>query len=125
MNCPKCGNTAVFVVTGSDLYFGEIKGWFCNQCLWSEEDGFTTRQEVYEVIDGERLYQDNLSLGPDGRTDWREKSVGDYLTLIREYSRRADESYAGNPGDTPALHMVRKIAGICVQCLEVHGAPPR
>ena len=66
-----------------------------------------------------------MKVGPDGRTDGKEKSVGDYLTLIRVYSARADESYSGAPGNEPALHMIRKVAGIAVQCLEVHGAPRR
>lgn len=84
-----------------------------------------TRQEVYAAIDGERDYQDEMKVGPDGRTDGRQKSVGDYLTLIRDYSVKGDAAYTGSPGDLPALHVIRKIAGICVQALEVHGAPLR
>ena len=66
-----------------------------------------------------------MKVGPDGRTDGLQKSVGDYLTLIRVYSARADEAYSGAPGNEPSLHMIRKVAGIAVQCLEVHGAPRR
>jgi hypothetical protein len=82
------------------------------------------RTEVYRLIDGERAYQDALYY-VDGRTDGRQKSVGDYLTLIRAYSALADAEYTGNPGDKSALQVIRKIAGICVQAMEVHGAPPR
>jgi hypothetical protein len=85
----------------------------------------TPRDQVYRIIDGERYYQDCLGVGPDGRTDGRQKSVGDYLTLIRDYSVKADAAYTGAPGDTPALAVIRKIAGICVQAMEVHGAPFR
>jgi hypothetical protein len=83
------------------------------------------RPDVYLAIDGERDYQDAMKVGPDGRTDGRQKSVGDYLTLIRVYSAKADSAYGGSPGDAPALHEIRKIAAIAVQCLEVHGAPSR
>lgn len=83
------------------------------------------RQEVYQVVDGERDYQDELGMGPDGRTDGQPKSVGDYLTLLDVYLRKAQDAYAGRPGNVPSLHEVRKVAGIAVQCMEVHGAPER
>ncbi len=83
------------------------------------------RRKVYELIDGERKYQDALQVGPDGRTDGEPKSVGDYLTLIRCLSARADEAYYGKPGNEPSLDQVRKIAAVAIQCMEVHGAPPR
>ena len=66
-----------------------------------------------------------LKLDPDGRTDGREKSVGDYLTLIRTYSSKADAAYSGHSDDIPVLREIRKIAAICMQCVEVHGTPPR
>jgi hypothetical protein len=80
-----------------------------------------TREEVFKVIDGERDYQDNLKLGPDGRTDGKKKTIGDYLTLIRDYLRKADAAHTGNPGNVPALHQIRKAAAIAVQCLETIG----
>ncbi len=83
------------------------------------------RDDVYCLIDGERDYQDAMQVGPNGRTDGKQKSVGDYLTLLVAYTARACEAHVGRPGDQPALDMVRKIAGIAVQCMEVHGAPPR
>lgn len=83
------------------------------------------RWDVYKAIDGERDYQDAMRVGPDGRSDGRQKSVGDYLTLIRVYSAKADAAYSGNPGDGPSLQEIRKIAAICVQAMEVHGAPRR
>lgn len=39
------------------------------------------------------------------------------------YLRRAQDAYADNAGDQPALDIVRKIAGIAVWCMELHGAP--
>jgi len=38
-----------------------------------------TRAEVYKLVDTERDYQDNL---PPSRTDYSEKSVGEYLTIL-------------------------------------------
>ena len=83
-----------------------------------------TRQKVYEIIDGERAYQD--SLGAE-RREPREftHTVGEFLTMLRVYARRADSAWTDNPGDTAALDVVRKIAGIAVRCMEEHGAPPR
>lgn len=81
------------------------------------------REDVYEVIDGERDYQNNL---PQSRTDGpMNHTVGDFLTLIRRYSVKADEAYANTAGNLFALHEIRKIAALAVACMEVHGAPKR
>lgn len=77
------------------------------------------REVVYKVIDGEREYQSTT--WPNGE----DKRVGEYLTLIRDYSAKADREWTSNPGDVPALHQIRKIAAIAVQCMEVHGALSR
>lgn len=82
----------------------------------------TPRAEVYAAIDTERDYQDKLPLC---RGDGSPKSVGEYLTLLRAYSAKADSAWTDNPGDEKALHVIRKIAGIAVYCMEIHGAPPR
>jgi hypothetical protein len=94
------------------------------------------------VIDKERDYQDNLNKGPNGRTDGQTKQVGCFLSLMHHalndahkqyYEQQGDthalhmvrKQYYEQQGDTHALHMVRKIAALAVQCLEIHGAPPR
>jgi hypothetical protein len=85
------------------------------------------REDVYIAIDTERAYQD--SLGADrcafeqGRM--RNHSVGDHLVMLNEYVRRALEAWVNNPGDEQALHVIRKVAGIAVRCMERHGAPMR
>ena len=82
------------------------------------------RDVVYELINGERYYQD--SLGPDRKEPTiRPHDVGSYLTMMRAYMTKADTAWVANPGDTAALDVVRKIAGICVHCMEDHGAPAR
>lgn len=80
------------------------------------------RKDVYSLIDGERDYQDSLS---HTRTDGCAKGVGDYLVLIQHYTTKAMEAWTVNPGNEAGLDVVRKIAGIAVNCMEKHGAPPR
>ena len=87
----------------------------------------STREDVYASIDKERDYQEKLG----EIKNWEEvervpaKSVGDFLTLIRSYSIKADLAYSDNVGDYAARDVVRKIAAICVQCLEENGVVDR
>lgn len=85
------------------------------------------RAKVYELIDGERDYQDKLGEVRDWTPEERNpaQSVGDFITLLATYVRRAQEAYADKPGNIPALDVVRKIAGIAVLCMENHETPPR
>jgi len=76
------------------------------------------RDVVYSAIDSERDFQDAF-LKHKGLNS--KKSVGEFLTLIRTYSSRADYSWTGSPGDAGALEEIRKIAAICVSCMETHG----
>lgn len=80
------------------------------------------RQDVYKLIDGERDYQDHL---PSQRTDHRQHTVGEYLVMLHYYLEEADAAWTMNAGDSEALDVIRKIAGIAVHCMEDHGAPPR
>lgn len=80
------------------------------------------RKEVYELVDGERAYQDSL---PHTRTDGSAKTVGDYLVLLQHYQNEATKAWTVNAGTEAALDVVRKIAGIAVGCMEAHGAPAR
>jgi hypothetical protein len=76
-----------------------------------------TREEVYNAIDVERDYQDDIT----EEDSVPAKSVGDFLTLIRAYSQRADVAYTDNVGDHAPKDVIRKIAAICVECLEENG----
>jgi hypothetical protein len=80
------------------------------------------RQEVYNSIDTERDYQQSL---PATRTDGRNHTVGDYVTMLQHYQSELVKAWTLNPGDQAALNVVRKIAGIAVRCMEDHGAPRR
>jgi hypothetical protein len=80
------------------------------------------REEVYKAIDSERDYQDVLS---SDRTDGLPRSVGDYITMLQYYQHQLVEEWTMNPGNEQSLHVMRKIAGIAVHCMEDHGAPLR
>lgn len=83
----------------------------------STETRHQIRDSAYSAIDSELKYQVVSSCG--GKTDHeRNKTAGDYLTLIRVYSAKADAAYSNNPGDAQALHEIRKLAAICVDCME-------
>ncbi len=80
------------------------------------------RNDVYKLIDGERDYQETVVKDKGLIHD---KTVGEFLTLIRTYSTRADDLWTGLPGDITALDQIRKIAAICVSCMEQHDTPAR
>lgn len=92
------------------------------ECTPPSEDGCVmTRNEVFELINGERAYQDTLrgNLIP---------SIEQELLLLEEYCLRARKTYSdtfGDPTEEPTRDFIRKIAGIAVRCMEHHGAPPR
>ncbi len=81
-----------------------------------------TRTQVYELIDGERDYQDNL---PSSRTDGVDRTVGDYITMLQYYNQKLIEAWTMNPGNEQALDVMRKVAGIAVHCMEDWGSTPR
>lgn len=76
------------------------------------------RDTVYGAIDTERDFQEafiqDKGLNPN-------KTVGEFLTLIRTYSSKADAAWTGHAGDAGAIEELRKIAAICVACMEKHG----
>lgn len=80
------------------------------------------RNEVYKLIDGERDYQDSL---PPSRTDGRNHTVGEFMVMLQYYMNKAIEGWTMTPNDKGALDNIRKIAGICVHCMEHHETPKR
>lgn len=79
----------------------------------------STRSEVYDAIDTERLYQ--------GRKNPKTLSIGEEIALALKYTHNALDEWSSdfNPPETDALAMLRKVAGICVRCLEHHGVEQR
>lgn len=81
-----------------------------------------TRTDVYKAVDSERNYQDSLQKSRGFNLN---KTVGEFLTLIRAYSSQADAAWTHNEGDTEALEEIRKLSALCVACMEKHGVKPR
>jgi hypothetical protein len=76
-----------------------------------------SREKVYKVIDSEREYQQKRWYR-DNKSGFH--SVGGYITLIRRYSFKADEMWH-NYGDQAALAQIRKVAALCLACMEENG----
>lgn len=68
----------------------------------------------------EREYQEE-------RWDDNYMTVGEEILLIQRYVAHASTAWAGKPRgeEVEALHVMRKIAGIAIRCMENHGAPLR
>lgn len=82
----------------------------------------TSRVLVYEAIDGERDYQDNLGMG---RTAGLPRTVGDELVLLDYLMTEAKDAWVEYPGNQNALEQIRKIAAVAVRALEQNGVPTR
>ncbi len=84
------------------------------------------RDEVYQAIDSERDYQDSLWRAKHDPSFTNPLTIGEFLTLIDVYLGKAQAEWAVEPKpELNALGVVRKIAGIAVNCMEQHGAPQR
>ncbi len=75
------------------------------------------RNKVYELINEERAYQENLE---SDRTDGRIHSVGEELVLMEVYLRKAFDAWANNPGDSHSLKRILQVAAIAVRSMENH-----
>lgn len=85
------------------------------------------RSKVYELIDGERDYQELRWNGHTTSTHGAH-SVTEFLVFIRDYVDEAlhTVSRKGEPEASElASANVRKIAALAVACMEQHGAPAR
>ena len=80
------------------------------------------RNFVFTVVESELDYQESLDAS---RTDGREHTVGEYVTMLQYYQNELVEAWTMNPGDNAALESMRKIAGIAFACMEKHGANHR
>ena len=77
------------------------------------------RATVYDLIDGERAYQDSL---------WPENPLteGEFIALLQDYVNQARAVWVKEPKPCQqTMAIIRKIAGIAVHAMEQHGAPAR
>ena len=96
-NCGTCGRN---VNTGHPTDFVEPR------LTWGQ---------ICAIINTERQYQEELS--PD-RTDGHERGTDGYSVMLSYYVHKLVEQWTVNAGDEYALDVMRKVAGICVHCLE-------
>lgn len=85
------------------------------------------RNDVYKAIDSERDYQQSkwgntLSGGRPGNGD---RSVDEFILYISGYSNDLVNLGSHFADTNEKLEFVRKVAGLCVACMEQHGAPHR
>lgn len=84
------------------------------------------RSKVYELIDGEREYQDAqwTKAGMTGTPN--PLTVGEFILLMEDYLAQARKVWIQEAKpNTMSTVLVRKVAGIAVNCMEQHGAPSR
>lgn len=88
-----------------------------------------TRAEVYVAIDSEREYQDAQAgnaarhVGVEGRGTMHPAEFILYAEKCLNDAREA--CYRGTSGAQDCLPFLRKVAGLAVACMELHGAPHR
>lgn len=84
------------------------------------------RKQVYEIIEGEVKFAEHWDTLPRTERPLKdsEKPVEFWLTHIRRYLGYADEGCRGTD-KTVALENVRKIAALCVRCMENNDTPRR
>ena len=89
----------------------------------------TDRIDVYAAIDAERDYQQNRwAAGDLGATvaDADTRSIDEWSLYLQRYVTQLVLHSADNPDErTEKLATMRKIAAMCVACMEQHGAPHR
>lgn len=85
------------------------------------------RSEVYAAIDSERDYQQTKwgSTLSGGRPGAGERSVDEFVTYIVGYSNDLLQNASHFANTEDKLNIIRKVAGLCVACMEQHGAPKR
>ena len=78
----------------------------------------TPRKEVYKAIDGELAYQ-HAKFGRNPH------EIDAFATYVRRYGHILDGTCTEPNCDENKLEVFRKVAAICVRCMEQHGAPKR
>lgn len=94
----------------------------------------TTRKEVYEAIDSERDYQEQLwgdslsnerTPNPSKDESGGDRSLDEFTLYISGYTNDLVNLASHFVGAEEQLNVIRKIAGLSVACMEQHGAPKR
>ena len=89
------------------------------------------RKEIYEVIDGERDYQDKIwdgtasSKNPSCEKGALDRTIDEFALYIKGYSNDLVQIASHSDDPNKKLDVIRKVAGLCVACMEKHGAVKR
>jgi hypothetical protein len=86
-----------------------------------------TRKEVFDVVDGEREYQEQGKGAARTDRSTTTETVGDGIVIMESYLAKARDAYskAHPEGREEALHQLRKVVALGVKTMEIHGAPAR
>ena len=84
----------------------------------------TTREEVYVALDSERDYQDSHFSVERTDREATDRSLDEFILYIQQYAAEAG-ALTTHEDEEEALNFIRKIGGMCVGCMERHGAPRR
>lgn len=81
------------------------------------------RRLAFDAINSERAYQEHM-FTKEGYHTATDRSLDEFILYIKQY---ADEAGAltTHGDEEEALNFVRKVAALCVGCMEKHGAPRR
>lgn len=79
--------------------------------------------EVISAIDGELAYQ--CTLQAQGRADSDDYGVQGQLVTLATYTRKAEDAWVNNSGNTQSLNELRKVAAIAIRALLLYGCPTR
>lgn len=88
----------------------------------TENQNRSTREEVYEAIDGERAYQDDKFIG--GGRAANDRSLDEMILYMEQYLAEA-KCLSTHEDEELAHHFVRKVVALGVGCMERHGARHR
>ena len=90
----------------------------------SESPQGLTPQEVFEVIQTERAYQERDKVDKD----WNHRgkpSIEAEMLMMEEYLSKARTAWTTSPNKSEALDVLRKVVGIGFRCFENHGCSKR
>jgi hypothetical protein len=73
-----------------------------------------TRQQIFDIINTERQYQDNLWPPHDGH-----KNTEHCLTTVQVYLRKAEDAWISAKDEVSTWQQLAKIAAVITRALEV------
>ena len=91
-----------------------------------------TRQEVYELIDGERAHQDSVTVAcetassdPMSLLMGAQYTIAEEALMIHYFASTIPSIFYKTSGYDETLSVIRMVAALCVRCMENHGASKR